>query len=82
MASQFYTRLIIREMPIMAFTEKLRKQAKDEGKEEAIVYGEIARDIFSTTYKLKKVDNSLREKVIINKYLYGSGKLEFDDKTK
>lgn len=77
MACQFFSTIKLRRMPIIGFSEELKRKAKGNNVE---VYAETVRDIYSQIFGIKKVDNSLMDKVRLNKYLYGSGTLD-DNKT-
>jgi len=64
-------------MPIIIPPQEIieRKNSHDDKVE---AYANLVRDIYSETYKIEKVDNSLQQKVKLNEYLYQS-KLDIKD---
>lgn len=66
--------MTLRKMPTIVYTDAVRAKVKDEP--EGDVYAETVRDIYAQTFKLKKIDNSLVDKFVLNKYVYRGGKLE------
>ena len=60
MACQLFSTVRLRRMPLIQFTEAIKKRAKEGNDVEE--YAETVRDIYSKTYGLEKVDYSLMNK--------------------
>ncbi len=72
MTCQPFSLMWVKHLPTIFPTDYMYEKYKDWGKSKVEIYAEVVRDIYSTTFGVKKADNSLMQKVHLNAYLYGS----------
>lgn len=78
MACQPFSTITLRKMGPVFPTEFMYRKFKDYGAAKPEIYAAAVREIYSVAYGIKKVNNSLMEKVRMNEYLYDFKKEKYE----